>query len=64
MVSYCGEPMAEIRPVQQAAQTIEERLDELERRGALERAKGPRVPLKFGEHRDGVLDRFLRERGE
>ncbi len=63
-VSYRGEPVAEIRPIRQTAQTIEERLDELERRGALERAKGPRVPVKLGEHRDGVLDRFLSERGE
>ena len=31
-VSYRGEPVAEIRPIPKAPQTIEERLDELERR--------------------------------
>lgn len=61
-VSYRGEPVAEIRPIQKAPQTIEERLDELERQGVLERAKGPRFPRKVGEHRPGALKRFLEDR--
>ena len=61
-VSYRGEPVAEIRPIQKRPQTIEERLDELERQGILERAKGPRTPFKVGEHRPGALKRFLEDR--
>ena len=61
-VSYRGEPVAEIRPIQKGPQTIEERLDELERQGVLERAKGPRTPFKIGKHRPGALKRFLEDR--
>ena len=61
-VSYRGVPVAEIRPVQKAPQTIEERLDELERQGVLERAKGPRTPMKVGKHIPGALQRFLEDR--
>lgn len=63
-VSYRGVPVAEIRPIHRGPQTIEERLDELERRGVLERPKGPRIPLKTGEYREGVLDRFLSDRNK
>ena len=61
-VSYRGVPVAEIRPIQKAPQTIEERLDELERRGVLQRAKGPRTPMKVGKHIPGALQRFLEDR--
>ena len=61
-ITYRGEPVAEIRPIQNAAQPIEERLDELERRGVLERAKGPRTPMKVGKHIPGALQRFLDDR--
>ena len=61
-VSYRGEPVAEIRPIPKVPQTIEERLDELERQGVLERAKGPRTPFKVGEHKPGALKRFLEDR--
>ncbi len=61
-VSYRGTPVAEIRPIQKAPQTIEERLDELERQGALTRAKGPRTPVKIGKHVPGALQRFLEDR--
>ena len=61
-VTYRGEPVAEIRPIQKTPQTIEERLDELERRGVIERPRGPRFPRKAGEHRPGALKRFLEDR--
>ena len=61
-VSYRGVPVAEIRPFQRAPQTVEERLDELERRGALQRPQGPRTPFKVGEYKPGALQRFLEDR--
>ena len=61
-VSYRGEPVAEIRPVQNLPMTIKERLDELERRGILVRSDEPRQPLRAVERRPGALDRFLAER--
>ena len=44
-VSHRGEPVAEIRPIEQQPQTITERLEELERRGILVRSREPRKPL-------------------
>ncbi len=61
-VSYRGEPVAEIRPVQPPPVTIERRLDELERRGVLVRSDEPRRPLRAVERWPGALDRFLAER--
>ncbi|MDH3734141.1 MAG: type II toxin-antitoxin system prevent-host-death family antitoxin, partial [Gemmatimonadota bacterium] len=46
-ISYHGEPVAEIRPIEKK-QTLEERLDELERRGVLVRQPGERKPMKPG----------------
>ncbi|MCY4456096.1 MAG: hypothetical protein OXC56_07270 [Chloroflexi bacterium] len=45
------------------ARTIEDRLDELERRGELVRAEGPRKPLRPIATIPGALERFLAERG-
>ena len=62
-VSYRGEPVAEIRAIEdQRSPTLDERLAELERNGALVRSAVPR--RKFGpvEHRPGALARFLVER--
>lgn len=63
-ISYRGEPVAEIRSLEQKSQTIEERLDELERRGILVRSGDVRKPLAAVTHRPGALHRFLAERGE
>ena len=63
-VSYRGEPMAEIRAIQRQPDTIEERLDDLERSGALARPSGPRKPLRAVAQRPGALDRFLADRDE
>ncbi len=70
-VTYRGEPVAEIRPIDgrlgkvkpSKRQTVEERLDELRRRGILKPAYGPIEELKPGPHIPGALDRFLKERG-
>lgn len=62
-ISYRGDPVAEIRPLEQQ-KTIEDRLDELERRGILVRSGGVRKPFAAVAHVPGALDRFLSERGE
>lgn len=64
-VSYRGEPVAEIRPIgRQQTPTLEERLDDLERSGALVRPALPRQTLRPAGRRPGGLARFLAERGE
>ena len=62
-MTYRGEPVAEIRPLEKRAQSLEERTRELERRGVLWPAKGPRKPFKIGDPVPGALERFLAERG-
>ncbi len=63
-VTHHGEPVAEIRPIEQKPQTIDERLDELERRRILVRSRAPPGPLAAVARRAGALDRFLAERDE
>ena len=61
-VTLRGEPVAEIRPIEQSPLTMAERLDEMERRGVLVRLRGPRKPLVAVTRRAGALERFLAER--
>ena len=61
-VSYRGEPVAETSP-QEVPETIEQRLQELERRGVLVGSREPRTPFEGGVCVDGALDTFLKERG-
>lgn len=61
-VSYRGEPVAEIRPLEKRKLTQEEWDKEMERRGVLVRAKGPRKPFKVGKPVPGALAQFLAER--
>ena len=63
-VTYRGEPVAEIHPIQQNPQTSEERLDELERRGELVPPSGPPKPLRAVMDRPGALAQFLADRDE
>ena len=64
-ISYRGEPVAEIRRIQRhRQQTIEERLDDLQRRGVLVRSGTPGQTLQPVARRPGALARFLAERGE
>ena len=61
-ISYHGKPVAEIRPIEGKKKTLEEHLDELERRGIVSPAKDPNAPLEPIAHRPGALQRFLDER--
>ena len=61
-ISYRGEPAAEMRPIPPKKQTLEERLDELERRGILTRAKDPNAAIRPVAHVPGAFERFLADR--
>ena len=64
-VSYRGEPVAEIRSIEGRGEpTLEERLEELERAGALVPAARPRQGFQTLGRRPGALARFLAERGD
>lgn len=64
VITYHGEPVAEVRPIEKATETFEERLARLEREGqispaAMPPAKGTWKPIA---HRPGALQRFLDDR--
>ncbi|MDE2753474.1 MAG: type II toxin-antitoxin system prevent-host-death family antitoxin [Gemmatimonadota bacterium] len=61
-VSYRGDPVAEIRPIEKAAGTVEEHFARLEKRGILVPARTTRKPLKAGAPKPGALARFLASR--
>ena len=64
-VSYRGEPVAEIRSVSpRESPTLDERLQDLERRGALVRSAIARRTFEPVAHRPGALARFLAVRDE
>jgi prevent-host-death family protein len=63
-ITYHGRPVAEVRPVPPAPETLTERLRRLEAEGVLVPARGPRVTLRAQARKPGALGRFLRERGE
>ncbi|MCY4474400.1 MAG: type II toxin-antitoxin system prevent-host-death family antitoxin [Chloroflexi bacterium] len=62
IVSYRGDPVAEIKPIKPPKTSMEERMAELERRGVLVPAREPRMGFKPSAHRPGALKRFLEER--
>ena len=62
IVSYHGDPVAEIKPLAPAKSSLEERMRELERQGVLIPARNPRMPFKPLAHRPGALKRFLEDR--
>lgn len=63
-VSYRGEPVAEISPVEhREGPSLDHRLKELEKRGALLRSRTRHASSPV-ERRPGALARFLAERGE
>ena len=64
-ISYRGEPVAEIHAIQRRpAPTLEHRLEDLERGGALVRPARARQRFRAVARRPGALARFLSERGE
>lgn len=64
-VSYRGEPVAEIRPtLTPERETLESRLDALERKGVLVRSGTRWRHAASTEQRPGALERFLAERHE
>jgi prevent-host-death family protein len=62
-ISYHGEPVAEIRPIEPSETPAARRIAELEARGVLipQEAEGIRLPDPIVRRR-GALDRFLAER--
>ena len=60
-VSYRGEPVAEIRPLERPT-TIKQRTEQLERRGVLVGPREPRTPFEGGVYVAGALKTFLEER--
>lgn len=64
-VTYRGEPVAEIRAIQRSKTvTLDDRLDDLERRGALVRPTRRNRDFTMAVRRPGALARFLAERAE
>ncbi len=64
-VSYRGEPVAEIRPLAGGRETLEERYEELRRKGIIVPAnEGAERRFEPVAHRPGALARFLADRGE
>ena len=63
-VSYRGEPVAEIRAIRREPETLEARLDALERQGTIVSSGPAKAPFTALERRPGALKRFLDERNE
>ena len=61
-VSYRGEPVAEIRSIQRDRETLEQRLDDLSRRGIIVPSGQPKAAIGVLERRPGALRRFLDDR--
>jgi prevent-host-death family protein len=62
VITLHGKPAAEIRPIEPARQTLDERRKEMLRRGEIVPARGPRRGFPVLAHRPGALKRFLDER--
>ena len=61
-ISYRGDPVAEIRPLSKKPTTLETRVAELERQGAIVPPVGPPEPFTPGPPLPGTLARFLADR--
>jgi prevent-host-death family protein len=61
-ISYRGEEIAEIGPIDERAKPLDERLDDLERQGVLVPAKRTAGALRPIADRPGALKRFLESR--
>lgn len=63
-VTYRGEPVARIQPVQGESSELEERLSRFEDAGVLRSPETRAAPLERVARRPGALKRFLAEREE
>jgi prevent-host-death family protein len=61
-ITYRGEPIAEIRPVDGTSTSFEETVARLEDHGILSRNPGPTRPLRPVAKKPGALKRFLESR--
>ena len=65
VVTWHGEPVAEIRPTEAPRAGLDARLGELAERGILVRPKGrAKRDVRPVARKPGALDRFLADRGE
>lgn len=64
VISRHGRAIAEIRPVETAPVTVEQRLKDLTERGVVTRPGIPDGRLRPVARRPGALERFLRDRNE
>ena len=63
-VTYRGDPVAEIRPIERDSGSVEDHFARLEERGIVTPARNPHSELAPGPPVPGALDRFLAERDE
>ena len=63
-ISYHGRLIAEVQPIGQAGEGIEEHLRRLQDRGAIVRSEASRRKSRPLVRKRGALSRFLRERGK
>jgi len=61
-VSYYGQPVAEIRPINERIPSNEDHLRRLQERGVIVPAKSPLLPFEPVVNRQGVLAQFLEDR--
>jgi len=64
LVTYRGQPVARIQPIQRESSELEERLRRLEDRGVLQAPGEATTGLARIVRRPGALERFLAEREE
>ena len=62
VITFHGEPVAEIRPIEKRVETLEERIERLTAEGVLSPAPAQRGTWKPIAHRPGALQRFLDDR--
>lgn len=61
-ITYRGEEVAEIRPVEKKEETLEERIQKLRERGVLVGPVNRDAPIEPIARKPGALKRFLEER--
>ena len=63
-ISYRGNPVAEMHPIPQEQQTLEERYNDLKQRGIIKSAVKHPKPFRLLARRPGAVERFLQDRNE